>query len=361
MPHYLPGPVAMAQLLDPAVSAVKDGGDGGINGSTETKLLHQDSAAVAAPVATTAPPSRLPHRFVSIPSPSLSAAATASAARRPHDTASSAPAATNNAAAASASFPLFRAPVYSHTSQKTSLVTTPTFLPGYKDYYDDGTSAESAPQLDHPSSNSEASDHALVQVEKDVTLYTTPTRTLSLLPTHSSHQAPLGKRRGQHALSLSTSSTPRRRGRRASAAAARILDGHRPPPQPPAMQQATQHSLVASLLGTLPVGSDGSPNSSNDGIQHKPSSPGQGAAARGRVDVDKAAAPNGANGTGSSAQDEHEPAQPVALSPVDVREMLSHCDDATMSWSLQFWVTIADPLVRPSVRGPTTTTPLRTW
>ncbi|WOO78826.1 Rho GTPase-activating protein 39 [Vanrija pseudolonga] len=110
------------------------------------------------------------------------------------------------------------------------------------------------------------------------------------------------------------------------------------------MQQATQHSLVASLLGTLPAGSDGSPNSSGDGLEHKPSSLGRGAAARGRVDVDKAAAPNGANGTGSSAQDEHEPAQPVALSPVDVREMLSHCDDATMSWSLQFWVTIADPL-----------------
>jgi hypothetical protein len=30
-------------------------------------------------------------------------------------------------------------------------------------------------------------------------------------------------------------------------------------------------------------------------------------------------------------------------SPVDVREMLSHCDDATMSWSLQFWVTIRTP------------------
>jgi hypothetical protein len=30
---------------------------------------------------------------------------------------------------------------------------------------------------------------------------------------------------------------------------------------------------------------------------------------------------------------------------MDVREALSRCEDPTLGWSMQFWVTIADPVV----------------
>jgi hypothetical protein len=32
--------------------------------------------------------------------------------------------------------------------------------------------------------------------------------------------------------------------------------------------------------------------------------------------------------------------------PVNIRDIVAKCEDASMSWSLQFWVTIADPMVR---------------
>lgn len=33
---------------------------------------------------------------------------------------------------------------------------------------------------------------------------------------------------------------------------------------------------------------------------------------------------------------------------VDVRDALATCEDPALGWSMQFWVTIADPLVCPS-------------
>lgn len=36
----------------------------------------------------------------------------------------------------------------------------------------------------------------------------------------------------------------------------------------------------------------------------------------------------------------------MKLGGVDVRDDLAKCEDPALGWSMQFWITIADPLVR---------------
>lgn len=96
-------------------------------------------------------------------------------------------------------------------------------------------------------------------------------------------------------------------------AAAHILKNHRRPPEPPNIDQP--FNLVAALLG-------------------EPSYPVKGAA--------RTSSPAAARPTSAFTRPPHELAPP---GPMDVRDIISKCEDASMSWSLQFWVTIADPQV----------------
>jgi hypothetical protein len=108
-----------------------------------------------------------------------------------------------------------------------------------------------------------------------------------------------------------------RKGSVHKAAAERILKGHRKPPQPP----TTPRPLLATLMATVPVAG---------GEALAPPS-----TAQPKKDPDELAqGPKRQSSSGSSTD------------PIDVREELSKCADPSMAWSMQFWVTIADPLVR---------------
>lgn len=106
------------------------------------------------------------------------------------------------------------------------------------------------------------------------------------------------------------------------AAAERILKGHRKPPIPP----TAPLPLLATLMATMADGGGGGSDAAAP-LAPPPSSNGQ---------PTDDLAPQGS---------ERQTASPSTLAPIDVREALSKCDDPSMSWSLQFWVTIADPLV----------------
>lgn len=86
---------------------------------------------------------------------------------------------------------------------------------------------------------------------------------------------------------------------------AATIQHHRPPPRPPIIQPPL--NLVAALLGE----------------------PG----AR-------------TNGNGTSPRSAKSGVSPSSITDLNIRDIVSKCEDASMSWSLQFWVTIADPQVR---------------
>jgi hypothetical protein len=56
---------------------------------------------------------------------------------------------------------------------------------------------------------------------------------------------------------------------------------------------------------------------------------------------------HGSSSRGRAGVSERLGSRGVLPEGMDVQEALARCEDATLGWSLQFWVTIADPLVGP--------------
>lgn len=115
-----------------------------------------------------------------------------------------------------------------------------------------------------------------------------------------------------------------RKGSVHKAAAERILQGHRKPPHPPTSPPLP---LIATLMATVP---DAPYGNGIAPLARLPSIP---------------SLPRSAKVPPAGQGPEHPSTSAGTLEPIDVRDTLSKCDDPSMSWSLQFWVTIADPLV----------------
>lgn len=150
---------------------------------------------------------------------------------------------------------------------------------------------------------------------------TSHTRASSLTSAPSSQAAAGTAHPARHASTASA---------KARAKARSILHDHRSPPHPPAHSSMPQPIPLMALLG------EGSRRAGAGGV----------AAVTPTPQTSSFLLPPG-----------HRRASPAPLDdPVDgpesLAESLAVCADPTISWSLQFWVTIADPLVRAGAASP---------